>query len=70
MLVLTRKCREVIVIGGTDGLDPVVKITVLGVENGKVRFGIEAAADVPVHRQEVWERIRSGELIGQAPETT
>jgi len=59
MLVLTRKCQEVIVVGEAHGGDPMVKITVLEVENGKVRLGIEAAADVPVHRLEVWERIRA-----------
>ena len=57
MLVLTRKSLEVIVVGGGDGVEPLVKITVLGVENGKVRLGVEAAADVPVHRLEVWERM-------------
>ncbi len=59
MLVLTRKCREVVVVGGADGYEPMLKITVLGIENGKVRLGFEAAADVPVHRMEVWERIRT-----------
>lgn len=57
MLVLTRKSFEVIVVGGGDGVEPLVKITVLGVENGKVRLGFETAADVPVHRLEVWERM-------------
>ena len=57
MLVLTRKCQEVIVIGGADGVDRLVKVTVLGIENGKVRLGFEAADDVAVHRLEVWDRI-------------
>ena len=46
-------------VGGAAGYDPMLKITVLGIENGKVRLGFEAAADVPVHRMEVWERIRA-----------
>jgi len=58
MLVLTRKCNEVVVVGGANGIERLVKITVLGIENGKVRLGFEAAADIPVHRQEVWERLR------------
>lgn len=58
MLVLTRKCNEVVVVGGANGIERLVKITVLGIENGKVRLGFEADADVPVHRKEVWERIR------------
>lgn len=57
MLVLTRKSLEVIVVGGGDGVEPLVKITVLGIENGKVRLGFDAAAEVPVHRLEVWERM-------------
>jgi carbon storage regulator len=69
MLVLTRKCQEVIVIGGADGADPMVKITVLESSNGKVRLGIEAADDVQVHRLEVWERIRASDKSVPAPET-
>jgi carbon storage regulator len=57
MLVLTRKCQEAIVVGGTDGLNVLLKVTVLGIDNGKVRLGFEAPANVPVHRMEVWERI-------------
>lgn len=68
MLVLTRKCLEVIVVGGTDGVDPMVKITVLGIENGRVRLGFEAAAEVPVHRLEVWERMHASRKVGVAPD--
>jgi carbon storage regulator CsrA len=35
------------------------QVTVLGIDHGKVRLGFEAAEDVPVHRLEVWERIRA-----------
>ena len=63
MLVLTRKCQEMVVVGGADGFEPLVKVTVLGIENGKVRLGFEAADDVPVHRLEVWERIRANAQI-------
>ena len=69
MLVLTRKCQEVVVVGGADGFNVLLKVTVLGIENGKVRLGFEAAENVPVHRLEVWERIRAGALIGATPET-
>ena len=58
MLVLTRKCQEVVVVSGADGLNVLLKVTVLGIDRGKVRLGFEAADDVPVHRQEVWERMR------------
>ena len=59
MLVLTRKCQEAVVINGADGSSVLLKVTVLGIDNGKVRLGFEAADDVPVHRLEVWERIRA-----------
>jgi carbon storage regulator len=59
MLVLSRKTEESIVVGGADGSDPVLKVTVLEIKGGRVRLGFEADADVPVHRSEVWERIRA-----------
>lgn len=52
MLVLSRKRDEKIVIG-----DRIV-ITVVEVRGDKVRLGIEAPTDVPVHRQEVYDAIR------------
>lgn len=52
MLVLTRRKQESIVVN-----DHIV-ITVVEVRGDKVRLGIEAPKDVPVHRQEVYEAIR------------
>jgi carbon storage regulator len=66
MLVLTRKCQEAVVVSGADGLKIMLKVTVLGIERGKVRLGFEAAANVPVHRLEVWERIRANAEIDTA----
>ena len=63
MLVLSRKSRESVVIGGSDGLHRLLKITVLDIRSGNVKLGIEADADIPVHRSEVWERINGN---GQA----
>jgi len=57
MLVLTRKSQETVVIGGANGFESVLKVTVLRIKGGSVVLGFEAAADVPVHRLEVWERI-------------
>jgi len=51
MLVLSRKERESIVV------DQRIKITILGVQGSSVRLGIEAPAEVPVHRAEVARRI-------------
>jgi carbon storage regulator CsrA len=57
MLVLSRKSSETVVVGGADGLDRLVTVTVLEIGAGKVRLGFEAPAAIPVHRGEVWERI-------------
>ncbi len=53
MLVLTRKHSEQIVIG-----DKIV-ITVVELRGDKVRIGIDAPAEVPVHRHEVYEAIQT-----------
>lgn len=56
MLVLSRKKNESIVI------DDRIKIVVVEIRGDKVRLGIEAPKEVPVHRQEVYDKIqRSGE---------
>jgi carbon storage regulator CsrA len=58
MLVLSRKPRESVVVGGDDGVHPLLKVTVLEIAGGKVKLGFEGDMRVPVHRMEVWERIR------------
>lgn len=52
MLVLSRHRDESIMIG-----DDVV-VTIVDIRGDKVRLGIEAPQDVPVHRQEVYEAIK------------
>jgi carbon storage regulator len=52
MLVFTRRRSQSIMIG--DGIE----VHVLRVGRDGVRLGIVAPADVPVHRQEVYELIR------------
>jgi carbon storage regulator CsrA len=59
MLVLSRKNRESVVVGGADGLHRLLKVTVLGIQGAKVKLGFEVDPSVPVHRSEVWERIRA-----------
>lgn len=59
MLVLSRKCKEAVVVGGANGVERLLKVTVLEIEKGKVRLGFEAPEDIPVHRLEVWERIQA-----------
>jgi carbon storage regulator CsrA len=71
MLVLSRKNRESVVVGGGGGFLGLLKVTVLEVAGGKVKLGFEVNADVPVHRLEVWERMcASGEIgsRGAGPE--
>ena len=58
MLVLSRKSQESVMVGGSDGFERRLKVTVLEIRDGRVRLGFEIDADVPVHRLEVWERIR------------
>ena len=52
MLVLSRHRDESIMIG-----DDVV-VTIVDIRGDKVRLGINAPQDVPVHRQEVYEAIQ------------
>ena len=60
MLVLSRKPEESVVIGEPHSFERLLKVTVLDIRGGKVRLGFEASPDFPVHRWEVWERIRAG----------
>ncbi|HEU5395906.1 MAG TPA: carbon storage regulator CsrA [Verrucomicrobiae bacterium] len=52
MLILSRKPGESIVIDGR------IHVKVVRVDGETVKIGIEAPADVPVHRQEVYEEIQ------------
>lgn len=53
MLVLSRKKNEALVI------DDRITITVIEIRGDKVRLGIEAPRDVPIHRSEVYEAIQA-----------
>ncbi len=55
MLVLSRKINETIVINDN------IVVTVVDIRGDKVRLGIEAPKDVPVHRQEVYDAIKRAE---------
>jgi carbon storage regulator len=51
MLILTRRVNETICIGDN------IRITVMSNYPGEVRLGVQAPPNVPVHRQEIYERI-------------
>ena len=55
MLILTRTKDETIMIGDD------IKIMVVDIRGDKVRLGITAPSNVPVHRQEVYDSIKRGE---------
>jgi carbon storage regulator CsrA len=63
MLVLSRKNQESVVVGGIDGFDRLLKVTVLAIRGGKVSLGFDIDASIPVFREEVWHRMR----VGKAP---
>lgn len=52
MLVLSRHRDESIMIGDN------IKITIVEIRGDKVRLGIEAPKEVPVHRREIFEAIK------------
>ena len=55
MLILTRRINETLNIGDD------VQVTVLGIKGNQVRIGIDAPRDVPVHREEIYQRIKREE---------
>jgi carbon storage regulator len=57
MLVLSRKKNESIVINND------ITIVVVEIRGDKVRLGIEAPKEVPVHRREVYDAIKRNEAV-------
>jgi carbon storage regulator len=53
VLILTRRTGETLNIGDQ------IQVTVLGIKGNQVRIGINAPKDVPVHREEIYEKIIS-----------
>jgi carbon storage regulator len=64
MLVLSRKKNESIVI------DDDITIVVVEIRGDKVRLGVEAPKEVPVHRREVYDAIRRNELAAKEDAAT
>ena len=61
MLVLSRKKNESIIINND------ITVTVVEIRGDKVRLGIVAPKEVPVHRQEVYEAIHGQSASAPAP---
>jgi carbon storage regulator len=55
MLILTRRVGETVVVGDE------ITVTVLGIKGNQIRCGINAPKRVPVHREEIYERIKREE---------
>lgn len=51
MLVLNRRVNQSITIGDD------VRVVVVAVEGDRVKIGVEAPSDLPVHRAEVYDQI-------------
>jgi carbon storage regulator len=55
MLILTRRIGEVVMIGRD------ISVTILGIKGTQVRIGIAAPKEVPVHREEIFQKIQREE---------
>lgn len=60
MLVLSRKKNESVVI------DDRIVLTVVEIRGDKVRLGIEAPREVPVHRKEVYDAIQGERVVDES----
>lgn len=64
MLILTRRVGERLMIGED------ISVTVLGVKGNQVRIGVDAPSSVIVHREEIYQRIRSERQNSDAARNT
>ncbi|MFG0332210.1 hypothetical protein Mal4_46390 [Maioricimonas rarisocia] len=61
MLVLSRHRDESIIIGDN------IVITIVDIRGDKVRLGIQAPTEIPVHRQEIYDAIQREKARSQNP---
>ena len=55
MLILTRRMNETLMVGDD------VSVTVLAINGNQVRIGVKAPRDIPVHRKEIYDKIKKQE---------
>ncbi len=53
MLVFSRRINQKFYIGEN------IEVTVLSINSSRIRIGIEAPKDIPVHREEIYEQIKA-----------
>jgi len=63
MLVLTRRIGESIIIGHN------IKVMVTDIQGNQVRLGIDAPFEIPVHRGEIYEKIKDENIKAAAAST-
>lgn len=56
MLILTRKVGETLMVGDD------ITVTILGVKGNQVRVGIKAPKNVPVHREEIYNKVKEDNI--------
>lgn len=59
MLILTRRVGEAICIGDE------IEVRILSIRGGQTRLGIVAPKAIPVHREEIYERIQRERKRGE-----
>ena len=62
MLILSRKPGETVVIDGR------IRVKVIRVEGDVVKIGIDAPADISVHRQEIYDEIQRSNQEAATPD--
>ena len=62
MLILSRKPGETVVIDGR------IRVKVIRVEGDVVKIGIEAPADISIHRQEIYDEIQRSNQEAATPD--
>jgi carbon storage regulator len=53
MLILTRRLEEVILVGDN------VQVIAIDMDGNQVRLGIKAPKEVPIHREEIYKKIKN-----------